>query len=172
MRNLLSITLILSTLFSWAQKDSVHVDINNVLRKLGHLEKQNDNNDTVSFTDTSYASSFGPKDKSPILKAGITFDTVDYNMGNIIQGVIVKQRFTFINTGTNNLEIINVVADCSCTSPDWTKDIIKPGEKGFVIATYDSKEDIGKFMKTITVLHNSGEGYTFLEIKGFVAPKL
>jgi len=73
---------------------------------------------------------------------------------------------------SNALFITDVVADCSCTSPDWTKGDIKPGEKGYVIATYDSKEDVGKFMKTITVLHNSGDGYTFLEISGFVAPKL
>jgi hypothetical protein len=31
---------------------------------------------------------------------------------------------------------------------------------------------MGKFMKTLTVLHNAGEGYGFVEIQGFVAPKL
>jgi hypothetical protein len=107
-----------------------------------------------------------------ILQPIIVFDTAAYDLGSVEQGKIVKQKFTFTNKGTDDLELINVVPDCSCTSPEWSTEKIKPGQKGYVIATYDSTEDIGKFLKTITVLHNSGDGWTFLEIRGYVAPKL
>jgi hypothetical protein len=50
----------------------------------------------------------------------IAFDTAVYQLGSISQGDIVKQRFTFRNTGNADLEIISVVPDCSCTSPEWT----------------------------------------------------
>lgn len=107
-----------------------------------------------------------------VLQAVIQFDELTYNLGSVDQGKIVKQKFTFTNTGTDDLELINVVPDCSCTSPEWSEGKIKPGEKGYVIVTYDTKEDMGKFLKTITVLHNSGEGWSFIEIHGYVAPKL
>ncbi len=170
----------LFALTSWAQKDSTANSMDDILLKLSKLEELKGANDTVSslkvITDTVYAQSLEPKqasvDDSNVLKALIHFDTASYDMGSITQGDIAKQRFEFVNKGKQDLFITDVVADCSCTSPDWTKGDIKPGGKGYIIATYDSKEDVGKFMKTITVLHNSGEGYTFLEISGFVAPKL
>lgn len=102
----------------------------------------------------------------------IKFDKRSYELGSIDQGKIVVQKFTFTNTGTGILYITGVAPDCSCTSPEWSKDPIKPGEHGYVIATYDSKGDMGKFLKTITVIHNSEKGHTFLDIRGFVAPKL
>jgi hypothetical protein len=170
----------LIALSTWAQKDSSATAMDDILLKLNKLEELKGANDTVSslkvITDTMYAQSVEPiqasVEDSNVLKAQIIFDTATYDMGSITQGEIAKQRFEFVNTGTQDLFITDVVADCSCTSPDWTKGDIKPGQKGYVIATYDSKEDVGKFMKTITVLHNSGAGYTFLEISGFVAPKL
>lgn len=108
------------------------------------------------------------------LKRGLLliFDTITFDVGSITQGEIIEKTFTFTNTGNEDLEIINVLPDCSCTSPQWTDGVIKPGESGIIITKYDSHDDIGKIFKTITVLHNAGEGFSFLEIVGFVGPKL
>ncbi len=111
------------------------------------------------------------EEKDTILEF-MMFDTLIYELGSISQGTIVKQRFNFTNTGSQDIHTINVVPDCSCTSPQWTEGAIAPGERGSILVTYDSKDDIGNFLKTITVLHDSGEGFTFLEMKGFVALKL
>jgi hypothetical protein len=102
----------------------------------------------------------------------IHFDTTNYVVGEVIQGDTVVVIFNFMNKGTDNLEITDVLPDCSCTSPEYTAGTIQPGESGLIKVVYDSKEDIGGFLKTVTVLHNSGEGYTFLELRGFVSPKL
>ncbi len=102
----------------------------------------------------------------------ISFDTLSYDLESINQGDVVVKKFMFENTGNQPLNIIKVIPDCSCTSPTWTKEVIGPGRSGQITVSYDSKEDIGKILKSITVLHNSGEGFTFLELKGFVAPKL
>ena len=93
------------------------------------------------------------------LQAIIQFDTATFNLGTIAQGAIAKQKIIFTNVGTEDLEIISVAADCNCncTSQDWSKGPVKPGDTDYVLATYDSKEDMGRFLKTITVLHNSGE---------------
>ena len=129
----------------------------------GTHEVKSDENLTTVFT---------LLDTSKVLQPIITFDTMTFNLGSITQGKIVQKKFTFKNTGTEDLEIINVIPDCSCTSPEWSTEIVRPGMNGYIIATYDSHDDIGKFLKTITVLHNAGEGFTFLEIIGFVSPKL
>jgi hypothetical protein len=47
------------------------------------------------------------------------FKSPTVNLGSVAQGEKVKQRFTFVNNGNDDLEIIDVVADCSCTSQEW-----------------------------------------------------
>jgi hypothetical protein len=181
MRNTLFYILLSVSVWCSAQIDSSSVD--DILSKLSRLEQLKGANDTLSslklIADTNYAKALNSDSLPPTnsidttaLQAIIQFDTATFNLGTIAQGAIAKQKFIFTNVGTEDLEIISVVADCSCTSQDWSKDPVKPGETGYVLATYDSKEDMGRFLKTITVLHNSGEGWTFLEINGFVAPKL
>jgi hypothetical protein len=169
-------------LFSaFAQTDSK--DMETILNKLDKLEALKLENDTVSSLDllkqeTTVSKVPEVTQETPItadtieLLAEITFDTLTLELGSINQGQIVQKKFSFTNTGTDDLEIISVVPDCSCTSSEWTQVLIKPGQKGFVSVEYDSHDDIGKFLKTITVLHTAGDGYTFLEMTGFVAPKL
>ena len=77
--------------------------------------------------------------------------------------------FEFTNTGQGDLIIQNVKASCGCTTPNWTKTPIKPGENGVVEATYNASGRPGAFNKTITVTSNAGEQR--LTIKGEVTPK-
>ena len=81
----------------------------------------------------------------------------------------VSCTFEFTNTGKSDLIVQNVKASCGCTTPDWTKTPVKPGEKGFVEATYNATGRPGAFSKTITVTTNAGE--QVLTIKGEVIPK-
>ena len=39
-------------------------------------------------------------------------------------------------------------ASCGCTTPNWTKGVIKPGEKGTVTATYNAASP-GPFIKQL-----------------------
>ena len=149
-----------------AQIDSNSVD--DILSKLSRLEQLKEAENTLSslklITYTNYAKALN-SDSLPAtnsidttaLEAIIQFDTATFNLGTIAQGAIAKQKVIFTNVGTEDLEIISVAADCNCTSQDWSKGPVKPGETDYVLATYDSKEDMGRFLKTITVLHNSGE---------------
>ena len=82
----------------------------------------------------------------------------------------VSCTFEFTNTGQSDLIVQNVRASCGCTTPDWTKTPVKPGESGFVEATYNASGRPGAFSKTITVTTNGGEHV--LTIKGEVIPKV
>lgn len=196
MRFISFILLAIITITAFAQEDSK--DMQAILDKLNRLEQLKVENENVNSLDllkqanaakiqTSTQSETSIKDSSlvdansfletetidtVVMLANIAFDSLEYEIGNISQGEIIKKTYTFTNTGNDDLEIISVVPDCSCTSPEWTQGVIKPGQKGYITAEYDSHDDIGNFLKTITVLHNAGEGYTFLEMRGFVAPKL
>lgn len=64
-------------------------------------------------------------------------DTV-YNFNKVTSGMQLKHRYKFKNVGTGDLLIRNCQAACGCTTPGWTKDVIKPGEEGYVDATFNS----------------------------------
>jgi hypothetical protein len=81
----------------------------------------------------------------------------------------VSCTFEFTNTGSADLVLQKVKASCGCTTPEWTKTPIKPGEKGNVTATYNASGRPGNFTKTITVTTNAGDKR--LTIKGEVVPK-
>ncbi len=81
-------------------------------------------------------------------------DTV-YNFNKVTSGMQVQHRYKFKNTGKGDLLIRNCQAACGCTTPGWTKDVIKPGQEGYVDATFNStgrgsKEGLEN-EKTITV---------------------
>lgn len=76
--------------------------------------------------------------------------------------------FEFVNTGTSDLLVSRVVASCGCTTPEWTKAPVKPGEKGFVKVTYDPANRPNKFKKTATVYTNANPAVSVLVIEGDV----
>ena len=83
----------------------------------------------------------------------------------------VSTKFSFKNTGNAPLIINNVNPSCGCTSPEWSRKPILPGQEGYIEATYDPKNRPGKFEKSIAVTSNSQkEPKTILIIKGNVIP--
>src|SRR5450631_4244393 len=77
-------------------------------------------------------------------QADVTFDKEVNDFGIIPQGVPASYTFYFKNTGKESLIITNASPSCGCTTPDWTKEPIKPGAKGFVKATYNAS-NVGPF---------------------------
>ncbi len=89
--------------------------------------------------------------------AEIKFDTMTHDFGTFSEkDPIVQCTFTFTNVGTAPLIIHQAIASCGCTVPTYTKDPIKPGEKGTIEVTYNGQGKFpGKFRKTITVRTNA-----------------
>ncbi len=80
--------------------------------------------------------------------------------------------FRFKNTGTEALKLTNVRASCGCTTPEWSKDEVKPNETGFIKAVYNAANRPGKFDKSITVQSNAtNNGTVILRINGEVTPR-
>jgi hypothetical protein len=95
----------------------------------------------------------------------VTNDTID--MGQLKQNNPSKAVFKFKNTGNNPLIISSARGSCGCTNVNWTKEPIKPGEEGFVEATYNAAS-LGNFFKTVTVKWNAEPENIVLVLKGNV----
>jgi hypothetical protein len=104
--------------------------------------------------------------------AAISFYETSFNFGDIQEsGGLKTHNFEFTNTGGEALVIQNVSTSCGCTTPDWTKEPVMPGQKGFVSAAYNPAGRPGSFEKYITVQSNAEPAVVKLTISGVVAQK-
>ena len=108
----------------------------------------------------------------------INFLNYEHDFGEIEEdGGSVSHTFEFVNEGNSPLVILSVKPSCGCTTPNWSKDPIKPGGKGFIIAQYDPKGRPGVFRKSLAVVSNSESNSakmsnsTYIYIKGKVNQK-
>lgn len=108
---------------------------------------------------------------SGFLKAQeIQFHNTSHDFGRISEDIhYAKCRFIFTNTGKKDLIVNNVQTSCGCTTPDWSRDTISPGDSGFVDAKYETINRLGTFRKTITVYTNAvNSPFVHLDILGDV----
>lgn len=104
---------------------------------------------------------------APPVPLTCTWDVTDYDFGkNVIQLKPASATYTITNAGKDPVTITQVQPSCGCTAPKYTKEPIKPGEKGEVVLTYDAKIS-GYFSKSAQVKLNDGQKYS-LTIKGEV----
>ena len=116
---------------------------------------------TLSFILFSFFNSFSQKSE-------IVFETPEYNFGDIQENKgKVSHKFSFTNNGTESIRILTVKPSCGCTTPNWSKDEIKPGKKGFIIAEYNPKGRPGVFRKSLSVITNDNRR-SLIFIKGKV----
>ena len=101
-------------------------------------------------------------------QAEIKFDKVSIDLGTFSESNPVQEAvFTFTNVGQAPLIINQAVASCGCAVPSYTKEPIKPGQKGQIKVTYNGKGKFpGHFKKSITVRTNGVPEMTRLSIEG------
>ncbi len=101
----------------------------------------------------------------------IDFEDKEINYGDLMQGDNGLRIFKFKNTGNAPLVISEVQKTCGCTSPDYTKTPIMPGETGEIKVSYDTNR-IGQFTKFVTVFSNDPENNSVqLKIYGNIKAK-
>ena len=101
-------------------------------------------------------------------QAEIKFDKLTNDFGTFSESSpVVTCTFTFTNVGNQPLVVNQAVASCGCTVPEYTKDPVKPGEKGEIKVTYNGTGKFpGHFKKSITVRTNGVTEMTRLYIEG------
>lgn len=102
----------------------------------------------------------------------ISFETESYNFGKINEAKgAVQYVFNFTNTGSEPLIIQNVQPSCGCTTPEWSREPVAPGGKGFIKATFNPAGRPGPFNKSISVVSNGLRNSVVLKITGEVNGK-
>ena len=99
------------------------------------------------------------------------FSEMEYDFGTIQEGKVIERVFNFTNNGQAPLVISNITASCGCTSPDWTKAPVQPGETGFVKVVFNSAAKSGAQSPTVTIQANTNPSVTRLSMRGSVTPK-
>ncbi|SNR73492.1 MULTISPECIES: DUF1573 domain-containing protein [Hymenobacter] len=105
-----------------------------------------------------------PNPNAPVM----TFAVADHDFGDIQPGSVVKHTFEFTNTGKSPLLIENATASCGCTTPNWTKEPIAPGDKGSIDVQFDSHGKTGIQNKEVAIRANTQPNITKVVIKANV----
>jgi Protein of unknown function (DUF1573) len=106
----------------------------------------------------------------PSTLGAFQFSEMEYDFGTINEGKVVEKVFNFTNNGQAPLVISNITASCGCTSPDWTKTPVQPGEKGYVKVVFNSAAKSGAQSPTVTIQANTNPSVTRLRMTGSVTP--
>lgn len=108
-------------------------------------------------------------------KVGVSFETTVYEFGNVSEeGEPVRHTFSYTNTGNSPLAILWAKASCGCTTPEYQRKPLKPGEKADIKVTFNPKGQAGEVNKDIRIRFRNGNGKSeeiVLHLKGAVVPK-
>lgn len=95
----------------------------------------------------------------------IIFDTLDHDFGTIIEGEMVVCYFEYVNGGQSDLILKSVEASCGCTSPDWSREPLRPGGKAYLKIVFDATGRSGAQRKIVTVSSNASNSVVYLTLK-------
>jgi hypothetical protein len=125
--------------------------------------------------DSSLSSSTGsgsnPADSSLAPVAAISFKKKTFNFGIIKPDQVVEHTYVFTNTGGSPLKVTDVKPGCGCTTPDWTKEEVAPGDSGKITVRFDPKGKVGKQKKSVEVSSNTVPNKTMLDFEAEIPSK-
>jgi len=97
--------------------------------------------------------------------ADFDFETTEHDFGTIAKGDVVKHIFKFKNTGEAPLMISDIKTTCGCTTPQYTKEPVAPGESGEILVQFNSAGKSGVINKRVTIYANVEGGTDVVSIK-------
>ena len=101
----------------------------------------------------------------------MTFERVEHDFGELVEGDVVETIFKFKNTGKGALVITNARASCGCTIPEKPEHPIMPGESSEIKVKFNSRGKHGKQNKRITLTTNTETGKEYLKVLCNVSKK-
>lgn len=102
--------------------------------------------------------------------AEISFEAQSFDFDTVTEGQIVSHVFTFTNTGTEPLIIVDARGSCGCTVPAKPVGPIAPGETASITVQFNTKNKKGMRNQKVTITANTKPLQTFLYLTGKVEP--
>jgi hypothetical protein len=121
---------------------------------------------SCSISDKNAATELDPSMIDSENPAIMTFDTENYNVGDVAVGSVNNFVFKFKNTGKSVLVIHDVKPSCGCTVPKgWPKDPIPPGGTGEIPIEF-TPSMAGTINKSVSIVATTNPSVTKLTISG------
>jgi len=105
-------------------------------------------------------------DESGVAK--FVFSEENHNFGSLKAGEVVSYTFEFKNEGTKTLTITGIDSGCGCTEVNIPNKTIGPGQEGRIEVIYNSAGEVGRQLKTITLISNAEQAKKQLFIRSKV----
>jgi len=87
----------------------------------------------------------------------LVFSEENHNFGSLKAGEVVSFTFVFRNEGTKALTITSIDSGCDCLEVKVPNKTIEPGQEGQMEVIYNSAGEVGRQLKTITILTDTGK---------------
>lgn len=84
---------------------------------------------------------------------------------------VVSCVFTFVNEGKSPFVIENVSVSCGCTTPEYLKKPVMPGESRTITISFDPEGRSGEFLKDVFITSNNRQNRNTLQIKGNITAR-
>lgn len=91
------------------------------------------------------------------------------NFGFVKRGTQVKNEFEITNTGNTPLLLTGVEIACSCTTVDFSKSPVLPGQKTIVTVNFNTTTVYGRQDRVVYINSNDPESPHKLRYKGTVS---
>ena len=102
-------------------------------------------------------------------RTAVEFGAEEFDFGQVKAGEKVYHKFTFTNSGSEDLVITYIRTSCGCTTPEWSEEPVKPGEEGYVDVEFDSTGKKDMQVKNITLFGNfEGQTNRVIKLRGEV----
>ena len=75
----------------------------------------------------------------------------EHDFGTVARGADTVYRFPVKNIYKQDIELVSVRSSCGCTTPTIEKKMLKTGEIGYVVATFNTRTFTGMHGATLTV---------------------
>lgn len=121
----------------------------------------------MSFTAVPSSSLSEASEIKLSLKSSIKWKSAEITLGEIPQNKPVSIEFEFTNDGESPVIISSVQASCGCTSTNFSKTPVLPGESTKITAVFNAAAK-GVFKKQVTVVTNAEEAPKTLMFTGTV----
>lgn len=105
-------------------------------------------------------------------EVNLRFESDIWDFGQIAEdGGKVEYLFKFGNNSDKPIVILDIKSGCGCTTPEYSRKPIKPGESGNVKITFDPMNRPGRFTKSVSITTSASSAPLRLTIQGEVLPR-
>lgn len=112
---------------------------------------------------------------SAILRAqevNLSFESDKWDFGEIAEdGGKVENSFHFKNNLSKPVVILDIKSGCGCTTPEYSRKPVMPGESGKVKIIFDPMNRPGYFTKSVMVTTSASQEPLRLTVQGKVMPR-